>query len=45
MDSTIDWNLGGAPAADPAVKKVIQTVLKVDVATSAASIIEDSDGA
>ena len=36
VDGIIDWNLGGAPAADPAVKKVAAKVPKVGVVSSAA---------
>lgn len=41
MDGTIDWNLGGAPAAGPAIKKVIKTVPKVDAVISSAAEVPD----
>lgn len=37
VDGIIDWNLGGAPAADAAVKKAVAKVPKVvDAASSSA---------
>ena len=38
VDGIIDWNLGKAPAANPAAKKVVETVPKEDAVDSAAGV-------